>query len=92
MDNNVGFTGVERIWHIRQSRPDSGLDFETKVIKTFRVVPSSLGSGFSQRLLERKGDELVLGGDAILEYNDVYKGTLQGYLAHKKQRPPRTIQ
>jgi len=31
--------------HIRQSRPDSGLGFQTKVIVTFEVVPSSPGSG-----------------------------------------------
>ena len=31
--------------HIRQSRPDSGLDCRTKVFHTFKVVPSSLGSG-----------------------------------------------
>ena len=31
--------------HITQSRPDSGLDFQVKVLKTFRAVPSSLGSG-----------------------------------------------
>jgi len=30
--------------HTRQSRPDSGLDFQVKVLTTFRVVPSSLGS------------------------------------------------
>jgi len=31
--------------HIRQSRPDSVLDIQVKVLKTFEVVPSSLGSG-----------------------------------------------
>jgi len=31
--------------HIRQSRPDSGLGFQVKVLKTFQVVPSSLESG-----------------------------------------------
>jgi len=31
--------------HIRQSRPDSGLGFHVKVVETFNVVPSSLGSG-----------------------------------------------
>jgi hypothetical protein len=29
--------------HIRQSRPDSGLGFQVKVLQTFQVVPSSLG-------------------------------------------------
>jgi len=31
--------------HVRQSGPESGLDFQIKVLKTFQVVPSSLGSG-----------------------------------------------
>ena len=31
--------------HTRQSGPDSGLSFKVKVLKTFQVVPSSLGSG-----------------------------------------------
>ena len=31
---------------MRQSGPDSGLDFQTKVLKTFEGVPSSLGSGY----------------------------------------------
>jgi len=30
---------------MRQSRPDSGLGLQAKVLKTFYVVPSSLGSG-----------------------------------------------
>ena len=29
--------------HLRQSGPDSALDFQSKVLKTFEVVPSSLG-------------------------------------------------
>ena len=31
--------------HVRQSRPDPGLGFQVKVVSTFEVVPSSLGSG-----------------------------------------------
>ena len=31
--------------HIRQSRPDSGLDFKVRALKTFGVVPLSLGRG-----------------------------------------------
>ena len=31
--------------HIRQSRPDSGFDFQVKFLETFKVVPFSLGSG-----------------------------------------------
>jgi len=38
-------TAVERIWLRRQSRPDSGLGFQGKVLKPFPVFPSSLGSG-----------------------------------------------
>jgi len=30
--------------HIRQPRPDSGLGFQVKVLETFQVVPSLLGS------------------------------------------------
>jgi hypothetical protein len=29
---------------ISQSRPDYGLDFQVKVLKSFQVVPSSIGS------------------------------------------------
>ena len=31
--------------HVRQSRPDSGLGFQVKVLTTFYLVPTSLGSG-----------------------------------------------
>ena len=31
--------------HIRHSRPDSGRDFQARDLKTFQVVPSSLGTG-----------------------------------------------
>jgi len=31
--------------HVRQARPDYGLDSQLKVLKAFQVVPSSLGSG-----------------------------------------------
>ena len=31
--------------YTRQSRPDSGLDFQVKALKKFQSVPSSLGSG-----------------------------------------------
>ena len=37
--------------HVRQSRPDSGTGFQAKVLKTFQVAPSSLGSGWSKRYL-----------------------------------------
>ena len=30
---------------VRQSKPDSGLGCQVKVLETFEVVPSSLGSG-----------------------------------------------
>jgi len=32
--------------NIRQSRPDSGLGYKVKDLKTFEVVPSLLGSGW----------------------------------------------
>ena len=35
--------------HIRQSRPDSGLGLLVQVLKSFQVVPSSLGSGSCAR-------------------------------------------
>jgi len=38
---------------IRQSRPDSGRDFPMKVINTFEVVPSSLGSRHPKRAFTR---------------------------------------
>jgi len=48
-------TTVERMWHTqdsranvahtRQPRPDSGRGFQVQVLKTFQVVPDSLGSG-----------------------------------------------
>ena len=31
--------------HVRQSRPDSGLGFKVKVLKTLHVVASPLGTG-----------------------------------------------
>ena len=31
--------------HIRQLKPDAGLGFRVKVLKTFQVVPYSVGSG-----------------------------------------------
>jgi len=36
--------------HIRQSRPDSGLGFQVKVLKTFKDVPSSLESGACRQI------------------------------------------
>ena len=35
--------------HIRQSRPDSGLGFQAKVLKTFRDVPYLIGRGRGAR-------------------------------------------
>ena len=39
--------------HVRQSRADSGLGHQAKVLRTFKAVPSSLGSGllYSTRCL-----------------------------------------
>jgi len=40
----LGF-GVSTLAHMRQSRPDSGLGFQVKVLKIVHVVLSLLGSG-----------------------------------------------
>jgi len=40
-------TAVERMCHIRQSKPDYGLEIQVKDIKPDSVVPFSLGSGMS---------------------------------------------
>jgi len=45
--------------HIRQSRPDYGLGFQVKFLKTFQVFPSSLGNGL-QRGWDKKSDLLPL--------------------------------
>ena len=37
--------------HVRQSRPDSGLDVQVKASKTFQVVPSLLKSGYEFKLI-----------------------------------------
>ena len=46
--------------HVKQSRPDSGLGFQVNVIETFRVVPSSLGSGQGSGLKKGAGGTLDL--------------------------------
>ena len=38
----ITFRGRANIAHVRQSRPDSGLGFQVKVLKFFLIVPSSL--------------------------------------------------
>ena len=55
--------------HIRQSRPDSGLDFQVKILKTFKVDPSSLGIGKDRNLFGRAVAEVDPreGGTASLE-------------------------
>ena len=40
--------------HIRQSRPDSGLGVQVKVLETFQIVPSSLRSGLGNDLMAVK--------------------------------------
>jgi len=39
--------------HVRPSRPDYGLGFQSKVLKTFKGVPSWLGSGDVTRRWEQ---------------------------------------
>ena len=41
--------------HLRQPRPSHGLDLRVKVLKTFEVVPSLLGSGLPFRVLIFQG-------------------------------------
>jgi len=47
--------------HVRQSRLDSGLDFQVKVFKTFSGVPSSLESGRAHRRRGSRVSGLELG-------------------------------
>ena len=47
--------------HIRQSRPDSGIVFEVKVLKTLQVVPSSLVKSEGVRGLYRGVPAVMLG-------------------------------
>ena len=42
--------------HIRQSKPDSGLGYQVKLLILFQVVPSSLESGYRDRLDKKDGD------------------------------------
>ena len=42
--------------HIRQSRPDSGLGLQGKLLKNFEIVSSSLGSGCSRENLAEAGE------------------------------------
>ena len=54
-----------KIAHIGQSRPDSGLDFQIKVLDTFEVVPPTLGSTHPQSAPTRwvaLSDPAPLGG------------------------------
>ena len=52
-----------KMTHIRQSKPDSGLGFQVKVLKPFEGVPSSLGNGASGE--GRGGSGSNLGGYSI---------------------------
>ena len=67
-----GAVSHERGTPVRQLGPESGLGVQVKVLKTLKVVPSSLDSG------------------PVIEAPRV--GSVQGYLAYKKQRFPRTLQ
>ena len=42
--------------HIRQSRPDSGLGFQVKVLKPFQVVPSVAPAKICKSCLAGAGD------------------------------------
>ena len=71
--------------HIRQSEPNSGLGFQGRVLNIFYVVPSPLGSGLSMFFLV-----------AFMAYRCEKRSSnlpgVQGYLAHKKLPPPRTLE
>ena len=44
--------------HVRQSGPESGLGFQVNVLRTFGVVPSSLGNGVGlDHLKELQGSD-----------------------------------
>ena len=68
-----------KIAHIRQSRPDSGLGFRVKVLKTFEVVPSSLGSGRVREWLDDQGG--VLPEDTVAAVAGGSDGT--EFVSHK---------
>ena len=68
VENNVwgvnvrgGFPGAEcvrcreNMARVRQSRPDSGLGFQVKVLETFQVVSSSLGNDIGGAAAEMLG-------------------------------------
>jgi len=81
---------------MRQSRPDSGRGFQVKLLKTFQVVPSSLGGylgevrDFTLGAMQQLGR--VLPRTQGVRHTLFCVSGLQGYLAKKKQRPPRTLQ
>ena len=86
-------TAVERGTHktvkarTRQSRPDSGLGFQVKVLNTFQGVPSSLGSGLAQTLqLLRKNVKRFRGGLVFKAHRRVYHSTLRLRVIKKKQK------
>jgi len=47
---NRRFRSRANVAHSRQSRPDSGLGFQAKVVKTFQGVPSSLECSYPEPL------------------------------------------
>jgi len=46
----MGSSGAKRLTQSRQSRPDSGLSFQVKVLYTCSVVSYSLSSGLEESL------------------------------------------
>ena len=77
--------------HIRQSRPDSGRDFKAKVLKTFRVVPSSLEKmiGFVKPVAAayvlRTNGKRFRGGLVFKAHTLVYHSTLGSRVMKKKK-------
>ena len=70
----------------RPSWPDHGLGFQVKVLNTFKGVPSLLES----RVPTSAPDYPRVPDNPKEE--SIPETPVQGYLAHKKQRPPRTLQ
>ena len=69
-------SAVERVCpHIRQSRPDSGLGVQVKVLTTFQVVSSSLGRGLGW---------WVLSGGPILPYRWSEKRSIAHSSVHNR--------
>ena len=64
--------------HARQSRPDSGLEFQEKVLDTFQVAPSSLGCGLVRGAGGGRQYLLKRGSDVADVADGIGAGSMQG--------------